>query len=226
MPITALPAAPNRATDTPTAFATKADALLSALAQFVTEANTLQSDCNTQQSTATAQAAAAAVSAANALTAATQAANTLAATQAALGAPKWVSGTYASGVAAWSPSNGLLYRTRSALASSTTDPANDPANWFSLSLQSLPVATVSASGNTLATAGVHYVITAATANLQLPANPNAGDLVGITNASGVATNTLDPNGKTLKGDSSVCALNDLTISAVLKYTTAQGWIKQ
>lgn len=50
MPITALPPAPSRAE--PSTFSEKGDALLGALAQFVTEANALETNVNTQESNA------------------------------------------------------------------------------------------------------------------------------------------------------------------------------
>ena len=55
MTITALPPAPSRA-NSPSDFSTKADALLGALPQFVTEANALQADVNAKQSAAAASA--------------------------------------------------------------------------------------------------------------------------------------------------------------------------
>lgn len=60
MAITALPTPPSRSD--PTNFATRADAFLTALPTFATEANVLQTDVNTKQTTASAAAAAALVS--------------------------------------------------------------------------------------------------------------------------------------------------------------------
>lgn len=229
MPITALPAAPNRATDTPAAFATKADALLSALAQFVTDANALQLDCNNQQATATAQAAGAVAQALQAASSAAQAAQALAAAQAVSGASKWAAGPYAAGAVVWSPTNGQNYRARAAIANSTTDPA-DPAAaayWFPLLLQqSLPVVQITAAGNTQATANVHYLLMVGGVNLIMPPNPQPGDLIGITNASGLVTSTADPNGKSFAGDPSIMKIDVVTASAIFKNTTAIGWIKQ
>lgn len=155
-----------------------------------------------------------------------RAAQSAAAAQAVSGATKWVAGAFTAGAVVWSPINGQNYRARAAIANSTVDPANDSANWFALLLQqSLPVVTISAAGTYPASANVHYLLSVAGINLQFPANPNPGDLVGFTNVSGVTSNTLDPNGKTFKGDGSVMYLNDKAASAILKYTTAQGWIK-
>ena len=169
----------------------------------------------------------AASSAVNSAASASSAASSLAAAQAVSGASRWVAGSYGPGVVVWSPANGQNYRSRFSIASSTTDPANDPGKWFPLLLlQALPVITVSSSGAVVCSANVHYVVTGTGVNLKMPASPNPGDLFGITNASGVTTNTLDPNGKTLQGDASVMALDDLTGSCTLKFTTSQGWIKQ
>ena len=55
MTITALPTPPSRA-NSPSDFSTKADALLGALPQFVTEANDLQADVNAKQTQAAASA--------------------------------------------------------------------------------------------------------------------------------------------------------------------------
>lgn len=147
MAITTLPPAPSRATDTPAAFASKSDAWLAAQAQFVTDVNNTEANMVAQATTATNQAATATAQALQSATSAAQAAQSLAAAQAVSGATKWVSGTaYAAGAVVWSPSNGQNYRARVAIASSTTDPANDPTNWFALLLQqSLPVVVVSAS---------------------------------------------------------------------------------
>lgn len=64
MPITPLPAAPSR--QSPATFADKADALLGALAQFVTEANLLEAGVNAKELSADAAAAAAAAAQASA----------------------------------------------------------------------------------------------------------------------------------------------------------------
>jgi len=113
MPITALPNPPTRSD--PVNFNSRADAFLSALPTFATEANTLQTDVNAKQ-------AAAATSAANALASENAAA-------ANSGATIWVSGTtYAIGNVRFSPINFLSYRRKTAGAG-TTDPSADGTNW-------------------------------------------------------------------------------------------------
>ena len=106
MTITALPTPPSR--DDPANFSARADAFLSALPTFATEANALAADVNTDASDAAASAAAAI---------------------AASGATKWVSGTtYAEGDVVWSPITYFIYRRKSAGAG-TTDPSSDSTNW-------------------------------------------------------------------------------------------------
>lgn len=106
MTITALPVAPSR-TD-PTTFASRADALLGALATFVSEANALAVEVNEAKSNAIAAAAT---------------------------ETKWVSGNaYTEGNAVWSPVDYKIYRAKGS-TSGTTDPSSDTANWAIVSAQ-------------------------------------------------------------------------------------------
>lgn len=86
MSITALPTPPAR-TDGPSLFSSRADALLSALPQFVTEANALQTDVNAKQAQVSSDASASAASASTASTAATTASAAALAAQSAAGLP-------------------------------------------------------------------------------------------------------------------------------------------
>jgi len=113
MAITALPTPPSR--QDPSNFNDRADAFLTALPTFQTEANALQADVNAKQILA-------ASSETNAATSATAAANTA-------GVSIWVSGTtYAIGANRFSPITFLTYRRKTAGAG-TTDPSSDPTNW-------------------------------------------------------------------------------------------------
>ena len=113
MAITSLPNPPTRSD--PVNFNSRADAFLSALPAFATEANALQADVNAKQT-------AAATSASNAA-AAELAAN------AAANVTAWVSGTtYAVGNVRYSPITFLSYRRKTAGAG-TTDPGADSTNW-------------------------------------------------------------------------------------------------
>lgn len=105
--ITALPTPPSR--QDPVNFNDRADAFLSALPAFATQANTLSTEVNTRADTVEASASA-----------------VLAATNIV----KWVSGTtYANGAVVWSPINGLGYRRITASGSGTTDPSSDTTNY-------------------------------------------------------------------------------------------------
>jgi len=133
MTITALPAAPNRATDSAATFSSKADALLSALVSpFVTETNATAVACTASQSAAAASAdsaAASVTSAANQVVLATAQAVAAAGSAALAGATAWVSGTtYAIGDARYSLINFFPYR-RITSGAGTTDPSADPTNW-------------------------------------------------------------------------------------------------
>ena len=67
--IATLPAAPNKATDSAATFSSKADALVAALGDFVSQANSVAGEVNTAAGTAASDAADAAVAAATALAA-------------------------------------------------------------------------------------------------------------------------------------------------------------
>ena len=124
MPITALPAPPQR--NDPATFADRGDALLGALPQFVTEANALEANVNAKESSA-------ATSATNAATSAMEAATSAAIAVGSAGAVMWVSGTtYAFGDVRWSPVDGLVYR-RMIAGAGTVDPGLDSENWVGLS---------------------------------------------------------------------------------------------
>ena len=73
--ITALPSAPNRSTDAPEAYVTKADAMMAALPTFVTETNTVAGEVNTNATTATTQAGISTTQATNSANSASASAN-------------------------------------------------------------------------------------------------------------------------------------------------------
>lgn len=121
MPITQIPTpVPSRAD--PANFAVRADAFLGALPTFVTEANQLATDVTNAESST--------LAARNTAVSSASAAQTSASLAGAFaGAQPWVSGSYATGVAVYSPSNFRIYRRKSPGGSATTDPANDATNW-------------------------------------------------------------------------------------------------
>lgn len=158
-------------------------------------------------------------SASNAEVTATAAA---AASAAAAGATKWASGTYAQGAVVWSPSNGLLYRRKTA-GSSSTDPSADNAGWWLIGAP-LAAPILEISGNTTAQSGVHYVLTAAV-TLTLPASPAVRDVVQITDLSGSYQAIVNPNGQLIRGQSGNLTLNAPVARFSLIYSGAsKGWI--
>lgn len=62
-------------------------------------------------------------------TAKTEAQSAATSAAATAGATKWVSGSYAEGVAVWSPTDGQTYRRKAPGGASPTDPVNDKTNW-------------------------------------------------------------------------------------------------
>lgn len=201
-----LPAAPDP-DDDEAAFDTDAFAWSSALPSFRTQLLALGDNvlANAGYAHDQAQAAAgsaddAALAASSAAGSASAAANTLAAAQAALGAAKWVTGTnYTAGACAWSPTNGQLYRTRVAITPSTVDPINDPTNWFSLGLQSLPIQQVTNTGGSMygtANGGlntINEIIYAGQCIKQLPQSPQNGDVCVVVVGNGRSDNRITVN---------------------------------
>jgi hypothetical protein len=196
--ITALPDPPTR--DDPTNFKTRADALMSALPDFVTETNTVAGEvlahattagnaadtATTQAGLATSNGAAqVALASAQAVAAAASAASA----QAVANVIKWISGTtYAQGDCVWSPTTLLTYRRRVAGAGST-DPSADPTNWARVDGQPIDVAVTTAGTSTLNT--VELCAASAAINRTIPAGAVVGDSVGYKdNGQRFATNSL------------------------------------
>lgn len=216
IPISALPAAPDRA-DRAT-FSARAVAMFSALKDvFVGEVNAIAITANTNATEAAASASAAAasvVSAALAQSNAQQAANAAAT---AAGAALWVSGTtYALGDAVWSPITYLIYR-RILSGAGTTDPSADATHWGTLGSLGLTVVTVTGTAQT-ATAGSHYVLTnAAATTVTLPAGAS-GDTVAVTCTGALATNVIAPNGaETIMEVAGSMTLDKAGATITLKY---------
>ena len=125
--ITTLPVAPSRAD--PSTFSTKADALLGALAGFVSEANLVAGEVNTNNTSSSTNATSATNSATSATNSALSASNSAAAAATNAGASIWVSGTtYAVGEARYSPTNIQVFR-RIIAGAGTVDPFLDNVNW-------------------------------------------------------------------------------------------------
>ena len=189
MPITALPTPPTRSD--PLNFSTRADAFLSAIPTFATEANALQVDVNNKQATASA----AATSASDSQTAA---AASKTAAEAASNATAWVSGTtYAVGNVRYSPTDFMSYRRKTAGAG-TTDPVSDTTNW------------------TLLTGNVNLGSTQTLSNKTLD---NSCSIGGIGATSLANTNTAQTlSNKTLDNS---CSIGGIGATSLANTNTAQ-----
>lgn len=110
----------------------------------------------------------------------------------------WESGhVYAAGDVVWSLAQPGKRYVRWVAGSGTTDPANDDANWKPLGAVG-QITTEAITANTVATAGVHYVMLTPGITLTMPSGPLDGDQIGFTNAS-TGDVTVDWNGLTVKG---------------------------
>ena len=80
------------------------------------------------------------------------------------------------------------------------------------------------STNTTAVANRLYVLTA-NLTLTLPASPNTGDSIKISNRSGVATALIARNGNKIMGDASDLTIDKLNAGFEMIYSgSAQGWV--
>lgn len=148
MPMTTLPVSPVR-NDT-TTFADRADALLGALPQFVSEANLLETNVVAKESSAVASAAAALASQ-----------NAAAASSSAT---VWVaSASYNIGVVKYSPITFQSFRAKTTHTASAVDPSTDTTNWVQLSTYP------SATGNINKFLGTADGVTLTFQNLLAPA---------------------------------------------------------
>ena len=213
MPISALPEVPSRLD--PANFANEADAFLSALPTFATEANALATDVNNKQ-------AAAAVNENNSLTNANNAQLSANAAQAsavsasnASSAPKWVSGTnYTEGQCAWSPTTFLTYRAKSNITGSVVDPALTTA-WELLNGEIAKETTSSLVFTALH--NWHYVLTGAgDVNVTLP-TPSNYMKVRITVANDRDTNNVLRGAATIMGLAENCRLDNKNATATFEY---------
>ena len=147
----------------------------------------------------------------------------VAAAAAAAGAVKWVSGTgYGDGVVVWSPTNYLNYRRKGA-GGGATDPSLDAANWALIGAPlAAPIQSIAV--NTLAAAGLHYLITAPL-TLTLPASPAVRDTVRFTNLTGLTTTVINPNGQLIRGVAGAMNVDYVNAAATLTYSGAtKGWV--
>lgn len=221
-PITPLPTPVPQRSD-PANFATRADALLTALPTMVTQTNATATNVYDNAVDALSSANSAAGSASTAFTQANAAAQSAAAAAAAAGAVQWVSGTtYSIGNVVWSPLTYLSYR-RKTSGAGTTDPSMDNTNWALIGAPSVfPVSSI--NSNTTAIATSHYLFTS-TLQLTLPPSPDVGTSVQFTDLSASNTASINPGSEKIRGVSGVMNLNTKWASAILVYTGATlGWV--
>lgn len=213
MPITALPPVPSR--QDPANFANEADALLSALPQFVTEANALQTDVNNKQSAANTSANDALNYANNAMASANAAAVSATAASNASSAPKWVSGTnYTEGQCTWSPSTFLTYRAKANITNSTVDPSLTSL-WEVLNSEMAKSVTTSTSFTALH--NWHYILTGAgLTSVTLP-TPSVYMKVRITVANDRDDNLVLKGTSTIMGLNEDCRLDNKFITVTFEY---------
>jgi hypothetical protein len=121
--------------------------------------------------------------------------------------------------------NGTGYTLATLTAGSGMTITNN-AGSISLSAAGLPPVTVTASTAITASAGNHYVLTAATAaTVTLPASPTISDTVWVTVANGLTTNVVARNGKNIQGIAEDMTLNAPYAAAQLRFSdNTEGWI--
>lgn len=215
MAITALPTPVPTRVD-PANFATRADAFLTALPNFATEANALATDVNAKQVAAalneTNSLASANASAASATSSATSA---IAASNAST-APKWVSGTnYVEGACTWSPTTYLTYRAIAAITGSVVDPSLS-TSWSLLNGEMAKSITSSLAFTALH--NWHYVLTGAgLVQVTLPATPSNYMRVRVTVANSRTDNIILRNGSTIMAVAEDCTLDNQFITVTFEY---------
>lgn len=222
--ISALPPAPQPTDDVST-FNAKAFALMAALAQFVSETNTVAGETNTASGTATAGASTATTKAAEANASAIAAqANALAAA-ASVGAALWSAGSYATGNPAVSPSTLLMYRRKAPGGASPTDPALDPANW-ALAIIAAPLYRTETSASANAEVNVDHALRYAGAQeLVMPASPAVGDIFWYRVENERSDNYFTTGGAKVNGKvMATLVIDDPFAAGCCRYTgSSYGW---
>lgn len=145
---------------------------------------------------------------------------------AAIGSPKWVTGTnYTAGDTVWSPLNGRTFRARNNLSPSTVDPALAPTDWWDIaSLSGRPMVEYAAGG--VGIAGFHHLLTGS-GDLVLPTTDLVvySTVVEFLDISQSKTAAIDPGANKVRGAPGKCTLNVNNARATLVWTGAtHGWV--
>ena len=197
--INTLPSAPT--TLDPTNFDLRADALLSALPQMVSQINSVALTTYSNAVQSENAAAAASVS----------------------GAPTWISGgTYALYDVTYSPANDKIYRCILAVSGSTLDPSINNTNWKYVSFEK-PLYYVNVASYTCQI-GVKYIVkyVSGPVALQGPATANDGDSFDIVLTNGFDNNTFNPSPYTFNGVAGVCTLDNIYTAIKVQFIDG-GW---
>ena len=116
---------------------------------------------------------------------------------------------------AFSPLDQRVYRRKSA-GTSTTDPSLDPSVWGLVDTGPAVVVVVGTTQD--ASPGTHYVLTSGSATtVTLPPSPTSGDAVWVTEANGLASNTVQRNGRTIMTLAEDLTLDKPGASVQLRY---------
>ncbi|MCV2365528.1 hypothetical protein LNV23_18930 [Paucibacter sp. DJ1R-11] len=208
MPITTPPVGTDPPTlptrEAPVNFPARADAFLAWVASFYAYVVSALANVFNNATEAFNAAVAAAASAASALASAAAAASSATAAASSAGAALWVSGTYAGGAAARSPSTLRVYINRTA-GSRTTDPALDPTNW-AFPAGYLTVVPRTGTAHTVTANERSNFTNAGAVAVVLPTTLAAGDEwaghfdnARLDNTFDLGTNSLKHNGVTRSG---------------------------
>lgn len=220
--ITPLPTAPAR-TMPPATFVPTADAFVNALPTFGTQENTLASQMNVIATQTNANAQEAYNDAAAALVSANNSAASAAASASSSSAQAWVSGTtYTAGTVVYSLVTFQTYR-RTTNGGGTTDPYADPTNWIALT-QFSAFKTVSTTYTANANDRLRVNTTGGAFTITFPSAPVDAtqiEIMDVANYFNYANCTLNANGKTIKGYTTMI-LNVPSMHLAFTYDAASG----
>lgn len=134
-----------------------------------------------------------------------------------MAAEVWTAGTvYALGGRAFSPTNGMLYRRRSA-GSGGADPATNSTDWELLTRVGYPVVVVTGTAHTVVARTFVVVAGASATTLTLPAAPGADFEFGLKVANGRLDNVLAGAGNPIESQADSVYLDSADASGVWRY---------